>query len=190
MTAFAGVVLLLFWNNIFGTGSEAFSIDIGILWMFLCALVFAAYNVLNRMLTEKGYTAMEIATWSAVFGAIEMLGFLPGTIHEVAAATAGANMAAIYLGVFPSALAYYLWSKSFSLTERTSEVTNYLFINPLIATVIALILLHEVPDMGTFVGGIVIIISVVVFSLKGSPDSDAELSSVYADSYSHIPSGK
>ena len=44
--------------------------------------------------------------------------------------------------------------------------------------------------MGTFVGGIVIIISVVVFSLKGSPDSDAELSSVYADSYSHIPSGK
>ena len=113
MTAFAGVVLLLFWNNIFGTGSEAFSIDIGILWMFLCALVFAAYNVLNRMLTEKGYTAMEIATWSAVFGAIEMLGFLPGTIHEVAAATAGANMAAIYLGVFPSALAYYLWSKSF-----------------------------------------------------------------------------
>ena len=52
----------------------------------LCALVFAAYNVLNRMLTEKGYTAMEIATWSAVFGAIEMLGFLPGTIYEVAAA--------------------------------------------------------------------------------------------------------
>ena len=136
--------------------------------MFLCALVFAAYNVLNRMLTEKGYTAMEIATWSAVFGAIEMLGFLPGTIHEVAA---GANMAAIYLGVFPSALAYYLWSKSISLTERTSEVTNYLFINPLIATIIALILLHEVPDMGTFIGGIVIIISVIIFSTKGNPDN-------------------
>lgn len=190
VTAFAGVVLLLFWNNIFGAGSEAFSIDIGILWMFLCALVFAAYNVLNRMLTEKGYTAMEIATWSAVFGAIEMLGFLPGTIHEVAAATAGANMAAVYLGVFPSALAYYLWSKSISLTERTSEVTNYLFINPLIATIIALILLREVPDTGTFVGGIVIIISVIIFSLKGNPDSSSSLSPAASELYSHTPSGK
>ena len=119
-----------------------------------------------------------------------MLGFLPGTIYEVAAATAGANMAAVYLGVFPSALAYYLWSKSISLTERTSEVTNYLFINPLIATIIALILLREVPDTGTFVGGIVIIISVIIFSLKGNPDSSSSLSPAASELYSHIPSGK
>ena len=142
------------------------------------------------MLTEKGYTAMEIATWSAVFGAVEMLGFLPGTIQEVTSAAAGANMAALYLGVFPSALAYYLWSKSISLAERTSEVTNYLFINPLIATVIALILLHEVPDMGTFIGGIVIIISVIIFSTKGNPDSSSGLSQAPSEMYSQIPSGK
>ena len=99
-------------------------------------------------------------------------------------------MAALYLGVFPSALAYYLWSKSISLAERTSEVTNYLFINPLIATVIALILLHEVPDMGTFVGGIVIIISVIIFSTKGNPDSSSGLSQAPSEMYSQIPSGK
>lgn len=171
ITAFIGVVILLFWNNIFGSGGESFSADIGILWMFLCAFVFAGYNVLNRVLSEKGYTAMEIATWSAVFGAVEMLGFLPGTIHEVIAASAGANLAAIYLGVLPSAFAYYLWSKSISIAERTSEATNYLFINPLIATIIALILLREVPDTGTFIGGIIIIASVIIFSTKGNPNN-------------------
>ncbi len=168
--AFIGVVILLFGDSIFGSGDSGFGIGIGVLWMFLCALVFAIYNVLNRMLSEKGYTAMEIATWSAVFGAIEMLGFLPGTIQDVAGATMGANLAAIYLGILPSAFAYYLWSKSISLAERTSEASNYLFINPLIATIIALLMLHEVPDIGTFIGGAVIIISVIIFSTKGNPE--------------------
>lgn len=56
------------------------------------------------------------------------------------------------------------------MAERTSIVTNYLFINPLIAAVIGFLLLGEIPDMGTFIGGAIIIISVVVFTLKGDPD--------------------
>ncbi|MDO4176315.1 MAG: DMT family transporter [Bacillota bacterium] len=166
ITAFIGVIILLFWDSIFGS-ADGFSIGIGVFWMFMCAAVFAIYNVLNRVLGDKGYGAMEIVTWSAVFGAIEMLVFLPGTLTEVAAATAAADLSAIYLGVFPSAVAYYFWSKAIALADRTSEATNYLFINPLIATIIALIMLHEVPGIGTFAGGIIIIASVIVFSIKG-----------------------
>lgn len=166
VTAFAGVVLLLLWDSIFGS-SQGLAGGIGALWMFLCAAVFAIYNVLNRVLGNKGYSAMEIVTWSAVFGAIEMLMFLPGTISEIASATAGANLSALYLGLFPSAVAYYFWSKAIALADRTSEATNYLFINPLIAAVIALIMLHEVPGAGTFIGGIIIIVSVIIFSTKG-----------------------
>ena len=33
------------------------------------------------------------------------------------------------------------------------------------------VLLREVPDMGTIIGGVIIIVSVVVFSLKGVPGS-------------------
>ena len=161
--AFAGVLVLILWNGVL-------SINIGVLWMFGVALVFAAYNVLNRKFSEMGYTAMEIVTYSAVFGAIQMLPFLPQAITDISAAAPSSTLAAIYLGVMPSAIAYFFWSKAIVLAERTSEVTNYLFVNPLIAAVIGFIMLKEVPDMGTYIGGIIIIAGVIVFSTRGNPD--------------------
>lgn len=160
--AFAGVLILIMWNGIL-------SINIGVLWMFGVAVVFAGYNVLNRKFSESGYTAMEIVTYSSVFGAIQMLVFMPGAVTEMIHADFTVNLAALYLGIMPSAIAYFLWSKAIVLAERTSEVTNYLFVNPLIAAVIGFIMLKEVPDAGTFIGGAVIIVSVVIFSTKGAP---------------------
>lgn len=117
-----------------------------------------------------GYTAMEVVTYSAIFGAIQMLIFLPGAVMDMAGADTTANLAALYLGIMPSAAAYYFWSKAIVLAERTSEVTNYLFVNPLIAAIIGFLMLREIPDTGTFIGGAIIIISVIVFSTKGNPD--------------------
>lgn len=166
--AFAGVAVLLLWNGIL-------SINIGILWMFLCAAVFAGYNILNRTFSSKGYTAIEVATYSALFGAIQTLIFMPSAISEVASADLSSLLSTIYLGIFPGAAAYFFWSKAITMSERTSEVTNYLFINPLIAALIGFILLKEIPDMGTFVGGAIIIISVVIFTLKGDPEAQLKL---------------
>lgn len=163
MSAFIGVLILILWNGIL-------SINIGILWMFLCAAVFAGYNILNKMFTDKGYTSMEIVTYSVLFGAIQMIPWIPQAFTQIATANFSVNTAMIYLCVMPSALAYFFWSKAISLSERTSEVTNYLFVNPLIAAIIGFIMLHEIPDMGTFIGGFVIIASVIVFSTKGNPD--------------------
>lgn len=160
--AFAGVVILILWNGIL-------SINIGIVWMFGVALIFSAYNILNRKFSEMGYTAMEAVTYSAVLGAIPMLVFLPQTVTDVINADMTSNLSALYLGVMPCATAYYFWSKAIVLAERTSEVTNYLFVNPLIAAIIGFIMLREIPDMGTYIGGAIIIVSVIVFSVKGSP---------------------
>ena len=163
--AFIGVAVLLLWNGVL-------SINIGILWMFLCAAVFAGYNVLNRKFSEAGYTAMEVVTYSALFGAIQLLFFMPQAVNEVIHASPSSILAAVYLGVMTSGIAYYFWSKAILLAERISEVSNYLFINPLIAAIIGFLMLHEVPDMGTFIGGVIIIASVIVFSLKGSPKEE------------------
>lgn len=172
--AFGGVAVLLLWNGVL-------SINIGILWMFLCGSVFAGYSVLNRKFNEMGYTAMEVVTYSAVFGAIQTVFFLPDLLHDMASAGLAANLSGIYLSVFPSALAYLSWSKAISLADRTSEVTNYMFVNPLIAAIIGFIMLREVPDMGTFIGGAIIIASVIVFTLKGAgaakdPEGNPKLS--------------
>lgn len=161
--AFGGVVVLLLWNGVL-------SINMGAAWMMLSAIAFAGYNLLNRKFARIGYTDIEVATYSAIFGTIQSLMFLPQTIQDMLRADMTSNLSAVYLGVVAGAAAYYLWSKALALAERTSEVTNYLFINPLIAAVIGFLMLREMPDMGTFIGGVIIIVSVVVFSTKGNPE--------------------
>lgn len=158
--AFAGVVVLLMWGS-------GISVSIGALWMFISATLFAVYNIITRKLSESGYTAMEITTYAAIAGAVQMIAFIPAGISDLMSATPAAAAACIYLGVFPSAIAYCLWSLAISLADRTSIATNYLFINPLIATIIGIIMLHEIPGIGTIAGGIIIIASVIVFSKKG-----------------------
>ena len=158
--AFGGVSVLLLW------GSDI-TYSNGIWWTCCAAFVFCCYNLLNRKLLSMGYNAVECVTWSMTCGAIILLPFLPDAVTQASNASLAALVVIIYLGSMPSAMAYLLWSKAFSLVEKTSDVTNYQFLTPLISTALGLIILNEIPGSSTIVGGIIIIISVIIFGLKG-----------------------
>ena len=107
----------------------------------------------SRFLSSKGYTALEIVTYSMIFGAL-LLGFwsVQG-FQQLAASDMSHILALVYLGAFPSAAAYFLWGKAMSFANRTSEVTNFMFVTPLLSTILGFLILREVPNMGTFLGG-------------------------------------
>ena len=107
--------------------------------------------------------------YGAICASIIMIFFLPQSVCELAKADAPAVLSVIYLGLLPTGVSYILWSKAIELSERTSEVTNYIFVTPLLSTVMGFMMLREVPDMATIIGGIIIIIGVVTFSMKGTP---------------------
>ena len=158
--AFIGVLILLLWEGVF-------SINVGLIWTVGAAIVFCGYNIMTRKLSAMGYNALEIVTYSMICGAI-LLGFWAGDgLHQLAGASTSHIIALIYLGALPSATAYFTWGKAMSYAERTSEVTNFMFVTPLLSTIMGFIILHEVPNAGTFIGGAIIIISIVVFNLKG-----------------------
>lgn len=161
VTAFIGVGVLLMWGN-------GLNISIGALWMFLCALCFTGYSVLTRRFTKQGYTAMEVVTYSVIFAAIQLIFFLPAALSDISHASLVSNLAAIYMGVMTSAAAYYTWSKALEITDNTSTVTNYLYVNPIVAAVVGFVLLSEVPGPGFYIGGAITLISVIIFSLKGN----------------------
>lgn len=163
--AFGGVAILLL-SDIAGSNTSGS----GLLFMIGAAIVFCGYNLLNRKLLSMGYTAVETVTWSMVSGALLLLFFLPQTLTQIGQAAVSclsALMAAVYLGAMPSATAYLLWSRAFSLAEKTSDVTNYQFLTPLLSTAMGFAMLGEVPSLSTIVGGLVIIASLVIFSRKG-----------------------
>lgn len=158
--AFIGVCILLFWKG-------ALSINAGILWTLGAAIVFCIYNILNRKLTSIGYTSVEIVTYAMISASVLMIFFLPETINEVSHANSFNILLAIALGLLPSATSYVLWAKAMELAEKTNEVTNYMFITPLLSAIMGFAMLGEIPDMGTLIGGLIIIISVILFGTKG-----------------------
>ncbi|WP_304508281.1 DMT family transporter [Anaerotignum sp.] len=158
--AFVGVLILLLWEGVF-------SINIGLIWTIFASLVFCGYNILSRKLGQKGYSSLEIVTYSMLCGAV-LLGFWSFEgFRQLTTSNAKHIWALVYLGALPSAAAYFFWGKAMSFAERTSEVTNFMFITPLLSTIMGFIILKEIPNMGTFIGGGIIIISIILFNLKG-----------------------
>ena len=158
--AFIGVLILLLWDGVF-------SINIGLIWTICAAIVFCGYNILNRKLSSMGYTALEIVTYSMFCGAILLAVFSPQGVSQVITAEPKHILSVIYLGAMPMALAYFLWGKAMYWAEKTSEVTNFMFVTPLLSTALGFMLLKEIPNMGTFIGGAIIILSIILFNLKG-----------------------
>ena len=158
--AFVGVLVLMLWEGVL-------SINIGLIWTLGAAIVFCGYNILSRHLLKRGFTSYEITTYSMLTGAIMFSFCIKGGITELQTSSAIHVGAILFLAILPSALGFVLWGKAMLLVERTSEVTNFMFVTPLVSTVFGFILLKEVPNLGTFVGGGIIIASIVVFNLKG-----------------------
>ncbi|MBC3889027.1 EamA family transporter [Acetobacterium paludosum] len=160
LLAFVGVLILLLWEGMF-------SVNIGLIWTLCAATVFCGYNFLNRKLSSVGYTALEIVTYSMCCGAILLAIFAPQGVVQLMTAQPKYLLLVIYLGAFPSAMAYFFWGKALSLADKTNDVTNFMFVTPLLSTVMGFMLLNEIPNMGTFIGGIIIIVSIILFNLKG-----------------------
>ena len=161
--AFLGVAVLLLTD----TSKGGLSGGTGLFWTMAAALVFCCYNLMNRKLLSLGYTAVECVTWSMVCGALWLMPFLGHAIPQVTEAPVSSILAAVYLGAMPSAAAYLLWSHAMSLAKKTSDVSNFQFLTPLLSTAMGFAMLGEIPSLMTAAGGLIIIASIVVFGLKG-----------------------
>lgn len=160
VTAFSGVLIMMLWDGVL-------SINAGILWTLLASILFCLYNILNRKLSSDGYKSIEIVTFSMIASVLVLSPFAKRGISEVATASLGEIGVLLMLGVLSSAIAYFLWSMALSTADNTSEVTNFSFLTPFVATLLGSLVLSEVPNTGTVVGGIIIIVSMIIFSKKG-----------------------
>ncbi len=160
ITAFIGVAILMLWNG-------ALSINRGIIWTLGGVVFFVTYNLMARGLQMDGYNSIQIVTWAMIAGFIVQIPTAPHMLGELLATDRLSQVVIVYLGVFCSGISYVTWNKAFSYAEKTTEVTNFMFLTPFICTLIGFAVLGEAPDVATFVGGGIIIASVILFGLKG-----------------------
>jgi drug/metabolite transporter (DMT)-like permease len=135
------------------------------------AVASALYMILQKHYLGR-YSALEFTAYSIWFGTALMLPFGSGLMRTVRDAPASATLAAIYLGIFPGALAYVGWSYvlSHGSAGRTSTL---LYVIPVFAIGIGWLWLGEVPRLLTFAGGAVALAGVVMVNLRGKIQRDA-----------------
>jgi len=154
---FTGIMII----TIIGKGG--FSISIGAVWLIIASLLLSSYNIIQRKLIKK-YSSIQVSSYSIFCGTLMLAIFAPISINEIRTAPEIQFIYLLILGIFSSAIAYLSWTKAFAKAENTSQVSNYMFMTPILASILGYFLLGEIPQPSIMVGGLVIISGFILFN--------------------------
>ncbi|MDY2573509.1 MAG: DMT family transporter [Fusobacterium necrophorum] len=156
--SFVGILFLSLWNG-------SFSLNIGILYMFAAAICLSMYNVSQRAFVQR-YNAMETMTYCLLAGSFFLLLCHGKSLLLIPRLSQQMWGHLLYLAIFPSILSYYYWAKAMQCCQKTTEVTNFMFVTPMIATLLSFLMIQEFPTWSTYFGGGLILLGMVLFQIE------------------------
>lgn len=167
-------------------GKGGLRFDPGALFVLLAAVSTAAYFVVGKRPLRR-YSALEFTAYAIWFGTLPMLVFLPGLLRQMPHANPASTLAVVYLGIFPGAISYVLWSYGLARMPA-SLVSSFLYFQPVNAIWIAWLWpgVNEVPTPLSIVGGAVSIAGVIIVNVLGKARASAD--EEVAEEPSELPS--
>ena len=154
--AMAGVAVLKVFEPASGTGATW----LGDFFIILTGLCFALFTVFGKEVTER-YSTITMNTYAYVGGAVALLPLTlwEATRHPLAHISAGAWLAAIYMALFPSVIAYLIYYHA--LAHMTaSRVSAFSYLQPVCASIMGVVILGERLGAPVIGGGLVILAGV------------------------------
>lgn len=148
--------------------------DSSVLGMALCLLAAVAYasGVVGQKPALRHASALQTTTYGCLIGAVACLPFAGVLAREAAGAPASATINMIYLGVFPTALAFTTWAYALARTTAgRMGATTYAV--PALVVLMSWLFLDEVPQWLTLLGGVVCLAGVAVSRSRARSGSGA-----------------
>lgn len=133
----------------------------------LLALGAAGLYAVGVLLQKQALTdvAPLTCTWlGCLAGAVVCLPFTPTLIHDVPAAPAAATAGIVYMGVFPTAIAFATWAYALKHTSA-GRLSASSYLVPGLAVVLSWLLLAEVPTPLALAGGVLCLVGVAITRL-------------------------
>jgi drug/metabolite transporter (DMT)-like permease len=126
------------------------------------ALTWALYSVLVRLVSAKHDTLL-VSTAALIGG---LLLTLPASMLElqdrpIGEVDGGTVLGILYLGVVSTAAAMWMWNRAFALVDA-SVASLFFFAQPLVGTVLGVLVLGQAMTEGLWIGSALIILGVLV----------------------------
>ncbi|CAI3791654.1 DMT family transporter [Pseudarthrobacter sp. MM222] len=155
LVAFAGVAVIAL-----GSGQRSTADVAGVLLCLLAAALAAVSVIVQKPVLRKIPAAQ--ATWFGILvGAVCCLPFSGQLLAELQAAPLPATLGLVYLGIFPTAIAFTTWAYALSLLDAGRlAATTYLV--PGTTILISWLVLGEIPTIWGLVGGVICLAGVAL----------------------------
>lgn len=149
-----GIIVTVFGLILIAAGEHGgVQFDVGVVYVLLSALCGSVYVILQKPLLIK-FHPVEIVSFAIWTGTFFLLIFTPNLLADFHHTDIHATAAAIYMGIFPAAIAYGTWSYALSKL-KASEAAPFLYALPFVTTLMAFFYLHEIPATLSLLGGVI-----------------------------------
>ncbi|MFV0136901.1 DMT family transporter [Streptomyces sp. HMX87] len=139
---------------------EGGSSVLGVVLCLLAAVAYAAGVVAQKPALGRA-SALQVTTFGCLVGTVLCLPFAGQLVHEAADAPLSATLNMVYLGVFPTALAFTTWAYALARTTAgRMGATTYAV--PALVVLMSWLALGEVPGPLTLAGGALCLAGVAV----------------------------
>jgi drug/metabolite transporter (DMT)-like permease len=153
LVAFAGVVLIATSTSDHGSRDP-----VGVLLCLVAAAAYAVSLIFQKPLVSR-LSAIEVTWIACTVGALTCLPFAGDLVRDTAAASTSDISWVVYLGAFPTAVAFSTYAFALSsMTAGNLSVTTYLV--PPITVLLSWVFLSEAPPAMAYVGGVLCLVGV------------------------------
>ncbi|WP_189600085.1 DMT family transporter [Streptomyces lateritius] len=140
---------------------------LGVVLCLLAAIAYAGGVVAQKPALAHG-SALQVTTFGCLVGTVACLPFAGQLIDEAGRAPLPATLNMVYLGVFPTALAFTTWAYALARTTAgRMGATTYAV--PALVVVMAWVFLGELPGLLTLAGGALCLAGVAVSRSRPKP---------------------
>lgn len=159
LLAFVGVLLVVYDGDLSAISLRSFGKP-GDILILISAINWTVFSVLSRR-GLKTYPASLMMFYVMLIGWLltSILFFATEDISDVGNLTLNGWIAILFLGIFCSGLAYIAWYDALKALS-TAQTGVFLYIEPLVAVVVAFFILSEPITLASLLGGGIIILGV------------------------------